>query len=266
MAELNRVLVVLTASGVDAVPFKGLSLAAYAYRDINLREAGDLDLLVRRADVRQVSQSLRDLGYEPDRRSTPDDDQRRVHSRYDYHLIFKHPQTGIVVEPHWGIMPPFYSPDLDHHVNRCWDGLIRQHLMGSQIAALAPTDLLIFLAVHGGRHLWQRVNWICDVAEIVRTDTTLDWARLLNTAKATHQQRHLAIALLLASEMLDAAIPRYVADELFSLPSARRLVGSIRTWLSQSPDWVSKHLYFIRAFDRRRDRLRWICHQLLVRV
>src|SRR6476620_4463178 len=38
-------------AGISAIPFKGPMLAAAAYGDLSLRQAGDLDLLVRRDDI-----------------------------------------------------------------------------------------------------------------------------------------------------------------------------------------------------------------------
>src|SRR5450432_2712415 len=46
LAELKRILAELNSSRVMAVPFKGLALAADAYGNLALREAGDIDLLV----------------------------------------------------------------------------------------------------------------------------------------------------------------------------------------------------------------------------
>jgi hypothetical protein len=31
-----------------------------------------------------------------------------------------------------------------------------------------PEDMLLFLCVHGGKHQWTRLAWICDVAEFIR--------------------------------------------------------------------------------------------------
>jgi hypothetical protein len=74
-------------------------------------------------------------------------------------------------------------------------------VLTTRVPALAPEDLLPFLAVHGGKHLLERLNWVCDVAEMVRADRSLDWPALLAAARQTRQQRHLAVALLLASRL-----------------------------------------------------------------
>src|SRR5215207_3754046 len=49
--RLLKLLTLLAAAGVEAVPFKGPLLALSAYGDSSMRQFADLDLLVRPADV-----------------------------------------------------------------------------------------------------------------------------------------------------------------------------------------------------------------------
>ncbi len=41
-------------------------------------------------------------------------------------------------------------------------------LGGHPVPTLDATDQLAIVAIHGGRHLWERLAWICDVAEAAR--------------------------------------------------------------------------------------------------
>ena len=53
--ELVRVLRLFAEHGIAALPFKGPTLAQFAYGDPALREFGDLDLLLRPRDVPRTS-------------------------------------------------------------------------------------------------------------------------------------------------------------------------------------------------------------------
>jgi len=50
LMELSKVLDLLKAGGVTAVPFKGPTTAMMAYGDLSLRTCGDVDILVTQSD------------------------------------------------------------------------------------------------------------------------------------------------------------------------------------------------------------------------
>lgn len=62
-AELCRLIKLLRESGIEAVPFKGPSLALFAYHDITLRRFVDLDILVKKNDLFFASEILTKDGY-----------------------------------------------------------------------------------------------------------------------------------------------------------------------------------------------------------
>ena len=70
-------------------------------------------------------------------------------------------------------------------------------------------DLLFSLCVHGSRHLWERLGWICDVAELIsRHDLRLD--ALLKRAATADTERMFLLGLHLAERLLDAPLPAEV--------------------------------------------------------
>ena len=62
---LVEVVRAFSAAGIDAMPFKGPTLAARVYGNLSLRLYQDLDVLVRRADVARARTVLASLGYAP---------------------------------------------------------------------------------------------------------------------------------------------------------------------------------------------------------
>lgn len=63
LAELARVMQAFSAAGVRAALRKGAVLARELYRDLSVRQLGDIDLLVGREDFDQAHQVLEALGY-----------------------------------------------------------------------------------------------------------------------------------------------------------------------------------------------------------
>ncbi|MCC5639670.1 nucleotidyltransferase family protein [Nostoc sp. CHAB 5844] len=77
------------------------------------------------------------------------------------------PQTHL----HWRITPrffPFELPVADLWQRRQW-----LSLLNVPVPTLAPEDLLLSLCVHGAKECWGKLKWICDVAELIRTNPAL---------------------------------------------------------------------------------------------
>ena len=86
-------------------------------------------------------------------------------------------------------------------------------LNNAMVKCLSTEDLLLSLCVHGSKHLWERLAWICDVAELVKTRTDLNWSTLLQHAAATKNDRMLFLGLCLANRLLDAPLPSHVKSK-----------------------------------------------------
>ena len=61
-AELIRIVDLLHAAGVQAMPYKGPVLAVDAYEDVTLREFEDLDIIVRQRDMAKADEVVQKLG------------------------------------------------------------------------------------------------------------------------------------------------------------------------------------------------------------
>jgi putative nucleotidyltransferase-like protein len=94
------------------------------------------------------------------------------------------------------------------------------------VQGLAPEDLLIVLCVHGSKHVWEELKWVCDVAELLRSHQHLDWDRIFSNASAWRCRRLVSMGLSLAYRLLDAPLPgavlaRFSADSDVQLLSHR---------------------------------------------
>ena len=142
-------------AGIGAVPFKGPTLAAAAYGNPALRESGDLDILVRKWDLARAMELCLRRGFE---------------QKFDYHessaaerfFAYKHilVRGPLIVELHWALSHRWFPLrfDLAHARER----LVQTPFVGTTISEFAPEDQLLLLCVHGARHEWNRLIWICD--------------------------------------------------------------------------------------------------------
>ena len=133
-------------------------------------------------------------------------------------------------------------------------------MAGRSVQTLTPEDLLLILCIHGAKHLWERLGWLCDIAEIVRSHEKLDSNRLLDTARAVGAERILYLGLALASELLGADPPARVVQALQTDTVVKPLSEQVKGWLLSEPAVVldpgERERYFMRLREHPADRFR----------
>jgi Uncharacterised nucleotidyltransferase len=258
--ELLRLLDLFGEHGITAVPFKGPVLAAGAYGSLALRQFDDLDILLDDHDVRGQKTVMMTLGYEPEY-PIPADAFRRLRQG----LSFVRDDPRVSVDLHWGIELHWsFSPHLfsELQYRRLWDRLQPISLVGRYVLTLAPEDSLLLLSVHGAKHKWGSLRWICDIAEIVHTHENLDWDALIETSTALRGRRMLFLALFLARDALGAPVPDHVMRRV-------RADGMIHVLASQVPKdvfaesradaetFVILEPFHLKVMDDLRDKIRY---------
>jgi hypothetical protein len=83
--------------------------------------------------------------------------------------------------------------------------------------------LLIVLCVHGSKHAWELLKWVCDVAELLRSQPNLDWDQIISCASNWRCRRMLYMGLSLAHQLLDAPLPEKVLISLKDETDVRAL-------------------------------------------
>ena len=95
-----------------------------------------------------------------------------------------------------------------------WQRRTAVPLANKMVQGLTPEDLLIVLCVHGSKHAWEQLRWVCDVAELLRSHQCLDWERILSSASNWRCRRLVYMGLSLAHLVLDAPLPKAVVARL----------------------------------------------------
>ncbi|MGH8059462.1 MAG: nucleotidyltransferase family protein, partial [Candidatus Entotheonellia bacterium] len=139
-------------------------------------------------------------------------------------------------------------------------------LAGTTVATLAPEDMLLVICAHGSHHHWSRLQWICDVARLVRVHQTLDWDQVLAQARTARGQRMLWLGLRLAQDLLAAPLPPEVAPQVQHDLQTTRLARQVRRRLlegalDQPPHW-QRILFRVHLMPRVPDRLRYVVRAL----
>jgi hypothetical protein len=255
--QLGAILDRFGAHGIPAIPYKGPTLAVAAYGRLALREFSDLDILVNKQDVLRAKDLLVAEGFRPDAGLTAAQERALVESRHAY--LLARPDRTAMVELHWAISPRHVSLLLEPE--RLWERLQPVTIAGRTVLTLAPEILLPSLCEHGAKHVWERLAWICDIAELVQARPDLDWARITGEARRTGSERMLALGLRLASDLLGAPMPDAVRDRAETDAAIPVLAAHVRARLFREPagpaGLLEQARFHLRAREHWRDRIRY---------
>jgi len=223
-SELLRIAARFAKDGVLAFSYKGPTLAAQVYGSLALRQMADLDWLVPHDALPPARDSLRALGYVPrfPEGRVQSNPGRRAPGQYGFTLD----GGRCLVELHTERTLRYFPVPIDPA--RVASRSKLQRLGGRSVHVLAPEDQLLFLCVHGAKHFWERLGWICDIAELVRAQVDLDWDLTCKEADALGARRILRLGLTLARDVLDAELPRTVLQDLRRDAQAQSLAAQVR--------------------------------------
>lgn len=258
--ELVQTVKLLGRHNIQVVPFKGPTLAETLYGNVALRSFTDLDFLVRPGDLHAAIQVLIAGGYQSGFKLTSAQQAAWLRSYYEYSLLSP---AGSLIELHWRIVPRHFS--LSFGSEQCWGNLTSVRIGGTDVPALSPEDLLLMLCVHGAKHEWSRLLWLCDVSELIRSSANLDWERVLGTARGVGAERMLLLGLSLSNSALGTAIPESVQRKIAQDTTTDVLRQQVyRRWtISSAPSELRSQLFLLRVRERLRDRMRYMFYFIL---
>jgi len=221
--ELLRVVRRLEGAGVPALAYKGPALAVAAYGDLSLRRFVDLDVLVPKPDVLRAKELLAEDGYRP--RPELDAARESILLRAQHNLALAKDSGRMLLELHWQAAASRFAASTG--TEEFLEGAETVRLGGGEVKAPAAEKLLNALCVHGSKHFWERLAWVCDVAELIRSRPGLDWPAVLRHADEAGSGRMLFLGLRLAAELLGSGLPEDVRRRAWADPSVGALAREV---------------------------------------
>jgi hypothetical protein len=276
--ELLKILKLFQDNDIPVIPFKGPVLAASVYGNLALRQFGDLDIWVDSKDFLTAIDLLTAQGYQTSKTSLIQTGLRRLalYKLYIEYNTNEYPLNSIDNRVHIDIhksitSKSFFLFQLDFEY--LWKRLEPISLFGTEVPNLHPEDLLLILCVHGSKHGWERLGWICDVAEFLRVYQEIEWKLLIEQAKTLGCERMLLIGLLLAQQLLGIDLPEPIHQSIEANPTSKLLAMQVYQGLfhdSLTFDASLKFSYHFRIMERPQDKFRYsvgfILNKSLIRV
>ena len=253
--ELLKVLNAFKDANIRVLAYKGPVQATLLYGNVALRYMSDLDLLIEPAIFPAARKVLLGLGCRPALTLTPKQEASRLRSDCEYEFVG--PGGTVCLDLHWNIAPPhmgqrFYFDDF-------WERRGTLLLGGQSLATFSAEDMVVILAVHGGKHLWERLCLLSDFTKCLQAPN-LDWAVLRTRARAARAERMLLLALSLAQGAMGVQLPAELSTAVNADTALQGIAARIERNLFR-PELnietvVARWLALLRLSDSRWDRVR----------
>jgi hypothetical protein len=245
----------MAGAGIDAILLKGLYVAGTVYNNVALRPTGDIDLLIRRNDVRAVDSILGEIGFALPKGSLPLAYYLRAH----FHVMYRNASEAdsIPLEIHWGVQDRFNIPRID--IDELWSRTRPWSIGGRETLALHPEDTLTYLCYHADKHTcfsrfvadWANVGpeivlgnnasaellWYADIQRFIQVEGEgFDWDRLVGNSKRWGIDRSVYSSLVVTRALFGPSASEQAVRQLRP-PRPGRLRSALyrRVMASQEP-------------------------------
>jgi hypothetical protein len=255
--ELIRILDHLDALAIDAIPYKGVALAEMLYGDMALRQAGDIDLLIRPRELSRIKDAVKELGYTPPLPLT--EAEERAYLQSGYECAFDSALGRNLLEVQWALQPRFYAVDFE--MEALFRRAVTVTVAGRSMKTPSPEDLFLILSLHAAKHAWGRLIWLCDISQLLKSPA-LNWDRIGETAKSLGIARILQVTLELTKRLLGTAIPAPAKKALPADSAALALADEIAPQIGSAAlhdvESLSYFYLMMRLRERSADRIRFL--------
>jgi len=247
--ELLCLIELLDEAHIRVLPWKGPVAALQIYGDILLRTSGDIDLLMAAEDIIPAVELLVTAGYKiigyPGKLTH---DQLLHIVRHHHHFPLLHnTSTGIHVELHWKITSMFTKSELDF--NDLWQTSRVVTLGGYTFNGMSRETLFITMAVHGSRHCWGQLRWLCDVATLLENKEPLDGEWIIKEACRLRVLEIVQQTIILANLFFKTPLPEWAKLTLIHSKRAQLLVRQAIVLMTE-PHNTAPGMFFLKPDQR----------------
>ena len=208
--EFLRILTAFEQTGIILLPLKGIALLEDLYQDKPVRPMIDMDLLVKREDLKKAEGVLYDLGY-----------QKKIDGLKEEYWLEKQchiefcggAKRSFLLDLHWSLdfkrKGRYILPEL-------WNRTRDINVDSRKIKVLSPEDTLFSLALHNRRFgNTLSLKNVYDVALLLhRYSHSFDWDYCLDMSRKYSLCASLFFILYQAEFLVEIKVPQKVRSEL----------------------------------------------------
>jgi hypothetical protein len=228
-SELRRIMHLLRENHIEALAFKGPTLAQMAYGDITLRQFGDLDILVDEKQLYHAAQLIVEQNYEPMDSIKFLKNEAKLHVEKNYEFYSR--KNGIKVEIHWRLINSSFLKKFKNYDVFTASEEIKINKIS--IPTLDTKILLLYLCNHGASHMWERLEWISDIDRLINSEeASWNWNEIMELASTLQSKTTLLLGLGLSRELFNTNLPSNICTQLDSTQISSLVTFILNTFSS----------------------------------
>ena len=210
---LEELAALLRAFESPVIVLKGAALLSSVYEDFGLRMLGDVDILVKPADVPKINKVLSQSGYQSDHTLS----FYRV-TNYLNSLVYGKNGSPLLLHLHWHLINnalPNYIYAEKINMDKLWKEAIPLKIRESDALCLAPHHQLLHLSEHAMKHSYNTLIHVWDIHQMINHGKEkLDWEMICVEAEEFQLKGPLFYSLWLSKEYFGTRVPQGILEFL----------------------------------------------------
>ncbi len=266
-ASLINVINILNENEIEVLPVKGGILAEKLYGSATMRSYTDVDILVHQVNLEKSLNVLQKNNYTLLPEGIPQSTFLKFLQYYHHGRLLD--KNGILIELHWELSG-FYAPE-PITLEKLEPFSTKTVFNNCPILTLSNEMLFVFLCLHGNKHFWEKLDYICSIAELMIVVPDLDWDMIMELGKKYKMIKRILISLSLAKSLFASTIPELLETMLSTNPTVTRFADKIigselnrETEVSKVHPFIKKIRYQPAAMDSKIDASRFVFRSLII--
>ena len=203
MGELCRLVKIFQSENISLIPYKGPILSIQAYGNISLREFGDIDIFIDKKDFNIVKRILLHENYETVMNLNESKESEYIKFQREYK--FRNIDNNVLLEIQWNpIGFSFSLPNFNYFPVNNFKSISLNEL---DVETFTDEDLILILSIHVAGHMWSRLSWLFDLAELIKRSETIDWNQIMEKSHYLSIKRILFLNLSLSKKLFNLELP-----------------------------------------------------------
>ncbi|MBU0943569.1 MAG: nucleotidyltransferase family protein [Proteobacteria bacterium] len=200
LAETIKILKLLSANQINAIPLKGVFASELIFHDLGVYPSGDIDILVHPDDLSLVKRILIDIGY-TSVKGIQEEDLLANH----YHLMFH--DNRHLLEVHWNLTKRYFEVPADFW----WHNVRTVRWRDMDVIELAPEKYILYTIFRLYDHCFYPLRFFVLISGIIDTySKEIYWDTLLANSKKYKMRRLTLFTFKLLHELLGTQIPDHI--------------------------------------------------------
>jgi hypothetical protein len=262
-AHLLTVTKALKEEQFNYLAIKGPTLSQELYSDISMRQFSDIDLFVDEKDIIKISELLIKLDYSPVLPLSLL--RRKKFLALDNDFSFRHNRSNALLELHWKLFPLRHKMPLDF--TQLHSASKTLALQQKEIQTLSTEHNLLYLSLHGAKHIFERYEWVYDLHILIENNPGLDLESIYLQAKKENLDTPLLLGIFLSHKLFETTLPDKF--HTYKTESIQKLIDKIMNYYKEgfvfwdeSDKKRARFLFLSELFQEQEQQNLWLLKSL----